>query len=171
MVDAVATRRFASLARRHPRRGDIPLLLIAAGALLTTGMMLPALETRTLFFWRQEYSIVMNVVDLEREGKRVAAVILGLCSIAYPVSKLLMLGYFWLMPFPHSWRFQVIRLLRLLGRWSFIDVLAVTAIVVCSLTIGPMDASPRVGLYLYAGGVLCLMIVTLLMDRLARHGA
>lgn len=165
----MAARRSASLARRHPRRGDVPLLLLAAGALLAAGMTLPALETRTLFFWHHEYSVVMNVIDLDRQGKRTAAVILGLCAIVYPVSKLLMLGYFWLMPFPPAWRFQLIRLLRLLGRWSMVDVFALTAIVVGSLTIGPVDSSPQLGLFLYAGGIICLMVVTLLMDRLARR--
>ncbi len=165
------SRRFASLARRCPGRIDVPALLLAAAGLLTAGIVLPALETRTLFFWRDEYSVLMNVVELHREGKEVAAMILALCSIVYPASKLVALAFFWVAPFPQRSRFRLIRTLRLLGRWSMLDVFAMTAIVVGSFAIGPVNSTPRPGLYLYAGGILCLMLVTLLMDVLARRVA
>lgn len=164
-------KRSASLARRFPRRLDIPFLLVASGVLLGVGITLPALETRTLFFWRDEYSIYMNVMDLSREGRQIAATILAACAIIYPVSKLILLGLFWLFPFPYVWRSRFIRLLRLLGRWSMVDVFAITAIVLGSLTIGPLNASPKIGLFLYSGGIISLMLVSLLMDRLARHGS
>lgn len=157
----------APLARRHPRRIDVPVLLIAAACMLAAGVVLPALETRTLFFWHDEFSVIDNVVELNRRGQRIAAATLGVCSIVYPVSKLITLGLFWITPFPHRWRSRIIRLLRLLGRWSMLDVLTMTAIIVGSLTIGPVRSTPKIGLYLYAGGIICLMIVTLLMDRLA----
>ena len=50
-----------------------------------------------------------------------------------------------------------------------VDVVAVASIVVASLTIGPLEATPKLGLYLYACGVLCLMFTGLLMDRMARR--
>jgi len=166
----MAAKRSASLARRYPKRIDIPFLLITAAALLAVGITMPALETRTLFFWRDEYSIYMNILRLGREGKQAAATILAVCSIVYPAAKLLVLAYFWLMPFPHAWRFRVIRLLRLLGRWAMVDVFAITAIVLGSLAIGPLDATPRLGLYVYAAGILTLMLASLLMDGVASKG-
>jgi uncharacterized paraquat-inducible protein A len=166
----MAARRSASLARRFPRRLDVPFFLVVSGAMLCLGLMLPAMQTRTAFFWRDEYSIYMNVVRMSREGRELAATILAVCSIAYPLGKLAILVYFWLMPFPDRWRSGIIRLLRLLGRWSMVDVFAVSAIILASMTIGPMDATPKIGLYLYAGGILMLMFTALLMDRLARRG-
>ena len=166
----MAARRSASLARRYPRRVDIPLLLAASGGLLALGLMLPAMQTRTAFFWRDEYSIYMNVLRMSREGRHTAATVLAICSIAYPLAKLALLGYFWLMPFPAAWRSGIIRLLRLLGRWSMVDVFAMSAIILASMTMGPLDATPKLGLYLYAGGILTLMLTSLLMDRLARGG-
>lgn len=166
----MAARRSASLARRYPRRLDIPLLLLGSAGLLALGLVLPAMQTRTALFWRDEYSIYMNVLRMSREGRQTAATVLGICSIAYPLAKLSLLGYFWLMPFPDRWRSGIIRLLRLLGRWSMIDVFAMTAIILASMTIGPMDATPKIGLYLYAGGILLLMFTSLLMDRMARRG-
>lgn len=148
----------------------MPLLLLATGAMLALGLMLPAMQTRTALFWRDEYSIYMNVLRMSREGRQSTAAILAICSIAYPLAKLGLLGYFWLMPFPDRWRAGIIRLLRLLGRWSMVDVFAMSAIILASMTIRPLDATPKIGLYLYAGGILTLMFTALLMDRLARKG-
>ncbi len=162
--------RSALLARRYPRRVEIPLLLFAAGAMLTLGLTLPALQTRTLFFWKDEYSVLLNIVRLNEEGKRTAAVILAACSVVYPAIKFILLGYFWFMPFPHGWRFRVIRMLRLLGRWAMVDVLTIVSIVAASMTIGPLQATPRAGLFLFAGGIFALMLAGLAMERLARKG-
>ncbi|MHC4991465.1 MAG: paraquat-inducible protein A [Planctomycetota bacterium] len=163
-------RRSTALTHRFPYRIEVPALLLASGVLLALGITMPALETRTFFFWREEYSISMNVAELHREGRRPAAFILAACAIVYPATKLLLLGYFWTMPFPRRWRSTAIRLLRLLGRWAMVDVFTISAIIVASSTIGPIHAKPKVGLYLYACGIIALMLVTLLMDRMARRG-
>lgn len=160
-------KRHASLRRRYPRRIDIPVLLTLSAALIGLGLMLPAVETRALV-WRDEYSILLNIKQLSREGKQTAAAILTLCSIGYPVIKFTLLGFFWLFPFPPSWRWRSIQLIRLLGRWAMVDVLAMTSIVVASVTIGPLHATPRIGLFLFAAGILCLGAAGYLMDRLAR---
>ncbi len=160
----------ASLRRRYPHRVDVPLLLMASAVLLAIGLMTPALETRTLIFWHAEHSILSNIEQLADDGKETAAIILAACSIAYPAAKLLLLVFFWLFPFPAGWRLRSIQLIRLLGRFGLVDVVAVAAIVLASMTIGPLEATPKLGLYLYAGGVLCLMFTGLLMDRMARRG-
>ena len=166
----MGVKRSASLSRRYPRRIEIPVLLVGAGCLLAAGITLPALETRTLFFWKDEYSIFMNVMQLGRDDRAVAASILALCSIIYPAAKLLTLIYFWVMPFPHTWRARLITLLRAFGRWSMVDVFAVTAIVLASLTIGPLEAEPKIGLFCYAAGIITLMFAGLLMERIAMKG-
>lgn len=158
------------MSRRYPRRIDIPLLLCLSGLLLGYGLTLPALETRTLLFWRDEYSILTNILELGRTDRQFAAAILAGCSIVYPASKLLVLIYFWLMPFPFRWRSRLIRFLHLLGRWSMVDVFTISAIVLASATIGPLEATPQIGLFCFAGGMIALMLVSLLMDRLARKG-
>lgn len=167
----MAARRSASLLRRNPHRLDVPLLLFVTAALLTFGLTTPALETRTLILWRDEYSILHNIQQLYHDDKLTAACILAACSVVYPATKLALLWFFWLLPFPASWRMGSIRLIRLLGRWCMVDVLTITAIVLASLSIGPLKAEPKIGLYLYAAGVLCLMFVGLLIDRLARRSA
>ena len=66
--------------------------------------------------------------------------------------------------------FRSVRLLRLLGRWSMLDVMAVTAIVAGSRVIFLVSAKPLQGMYVYAAGIFVLSVATLAMDRLARHG-
>lgn len=163
----MAASRNASLRRRFPRRIDIPVLLLASAGLITAGLITPAVETEALF-WRNEYSILLNVRELSAEGKRTTAAIIALCSVAYPAAKLLLLAFFWLFPFPAKWRWRSIQFIRILGRWGMVDVFAVATIVLASMTIGPLKATPRMGLFLYASGMLCLMFTGLLMDRLAR---
>lgn len=165
-----APRRSASLRKRYCKRWDIPLLLLGSGLLILWGLTLPAVETRTLVLWRNEYSILLNLQNLSREGKQVAATILALCAVVYPAVKLIVLTYFWMAPFPYVWRARVIRVLQLLGRWSMVDVFTVTTIILASLTIGPLEATPRSGLYLYAGGIVTLMLVTIKIEKLARYG-
>lgn len=148
----------------------MPLLLLLSGGLVLSGLLLPAFETRTLMLWRSEYSILLNVQQLSRDDKHAAATILALCSVVYPALKLTTLAFFWLFPFPYRWRLRVIALLRVLGRWAMVDVLTIVTVVLASLTIGPLEATPKIGLYLYAAGILCLMFVALQMERLARYG-
>jgi paraquat-inducible protein A len=159
------------LAARHPWRFDVPLLLSISLVLLARGLTMPAMEIRTLIFWVDQYSIISNIRNLYEHGKVPAAVALALCSIAYPVLKIAALFFLWLAPFPAKWRGRLVHLLRMLGRWSMLDVLAVTAIVTGSRTLGFLvDASPLPGIYVYGFSILVLMIVTMIMDRLAWHG-
>ncbi len=159
------------LAARHPWRFDVPLLLSISLVLLARGLTMPAMEIRTLIFWVDQYSIITNIQNLLRHGKVPAAAALALCSIAYPALKIAALFFLWLAPFPGTWRRRLVHLLRLLGRWSLLDVLAVTAIVAGSRTLGFLvDVKPMPGIYVYGLSILVLMIATILMDKLARHG-
>jgi uncharacterized paraquat-inducible protein A len=160
-------KRSASLRRQYPRRIDIPLLIVISAALISAGLLTPAVKTEALF-WRDEYSILFNVKKMSDDGKHAAATILAICSVAYPALKIGLLSFFWLFPFQPRWRWRSIQLARLLGRWGMVDVFAMTSIVLASATIGPLKATPKIGLFLYASGILCLMLVGLLMSRLAR---
>ena len=159
------------LAARHPWRFDIPLLLSISLVLLARGLTMPAMEIRTLIFWVDQHSIISNIQNLYEHGKVPAAVALAFCSIAYPVLKVSALFFLWLAPFPTTWRRRLVHLLRLLGRWSMLDILVVTAIVAGSRTFGFLvDANPLPGIYVYGLSIRVLMIATKMMDRLAGHG-
>src|SRR5262245_51421802 len=127
--------RSASLQRRFPHRIDIPLLLLGSGVLMAWGLVTPAVETHALF-WRNEYSIILNLRQMSEDGRHAAAAIIALCSIVYPFSKLALLLFFWFLPFPARWRWRSIQFVRLLGRWSMVDVFTMTSIILGSMTIG-----------------------------------
>lgn len=130
---------------------------------------MPAMEIRALIFWVDRQSIISNIENLYDDGKRPAAIILAACSTAYPLMKILALLFLWLAPFPPNWRKRLVRLFRLLGRWSMLDVFAVTAIVAGSTAVGFLvDIRPLPGIYVYAAGIVALMLATLLMDQLAQ---
>lgn len=159
-----------SLISRHPWRLDLPLLLGASAVLLFLGLTMPALEIRALLIFRDEHSILSNIESLYRQGRRPAALVLAGCSVAYPAAKIALLLGLLFVPFPAGGRRALIRLLRLLGRWSMVDVFAVTAIVVGSRVVVGLEARPLPGIYVYAASILTLMAATMLMDRLARRG-
>jgi len=162
--------RMHSLASRHPWRLDVPLLLSASLVLLAEGLTRPALQITAFIFWRSEFSILENIQRLYEGDRRSAGIVLAACSVAYPVTKITLLFAMWLLPAPARWRRGCVRLLRLLGRWSMLDVLAITALVVGSRSIFLVEAEPLAGIYVYAAAIVLLMLATVLMDRLAGNG-
>jgi len=159
-----------SLASRHPWRLDVPLLLSVSLVLLVKGLTMPALQITAFIFWRSEYTIIENIQRLYEGDRRSAGIVLGACSVVYPLAKIALLFALWLLPAPVRWRRGCVRLLRLLGRWSMLDVLAITALVVGSRSIFLVEAEPLAGIYVYAAAIVVLMLATTLMDRLAHNG-
>ena len=159
-----------SLASRHPWRLDIPLLLSASLVLLAKGLTMPALQITAFIFWRSEYTILENIQRLCEGDRRAAGLVLAACSVAYPLAKIALLFSLWLLPAPVRWRRGCVRLLRLLGRWAMLDVLAITALVVGSRSIFLVEAEPLAGIYVYAAAIVVLMLATMLMDTLAGNG-
>ena len=159
-----------SLAARHPWRLDVPLLLSASLVLIVQGLTLPAVEINAFLFWHSESTILENIDGLYYSKRRPAAIALAAGCVLYPALKILSLLFLWLAPFPPKWRSRFVRMLRLLGRWSMLDVMAVTAIVAGSRVIFMVSANPLEGMYVYAAGIIVLSFATLCMDRLAQHG-
>ena len=159
-----------SLAARHPWRLDVPLLLSVSLVLLFAGLTMPAMQITAFIFWRSEFSILENIQRLYDGDRRPAAIALAFCSVIYPAFKIALLFVLWLMPSPARWRRGCVRMLRLLGRWSLLDVFAMTVLVVGSRAIFLVEAKPLPGIYVYAAAILVLMTVTVLMDALARNG-
>ncbi len=159
-----------SLAARHPWRFDVPLMLSISLVLLAQGLTMPVMRITAFIFWRSEYTIIENILNLYESDRRPAAIVLAVGAVAYPAMKIMALFFLWLAPFPARWRRRFVRLLRLLGRWSMLDVMAITVLVVGSSSIFLVEAKPLTGIYVYAASILVLMFSTVLMDTLARDG-
>ncbi len=159
-----------SLAARHPWRFDVPLMLSVSLVLLAQGLTMPAMQIPAFIFWQSEYTIIENILHLYESDRRPAAIALAVGAVAYPSVKIMMLFFLWLAPFPARWRRRCVRLMRLLGRWSMLDVMAITVLVVGSSQIFLVEAKPLIGIYVYAAAIFVLMFATVLMDTLARDG-
>jgi len=159
-----------SLAARHPWRFDVPLMLSVSLVLLAQGLTMPAMQITAFIFWRSEYTIIENILHLYETDRRPAAIVVAVSAVVYPALKIMALFFLWLAPFPARWRRRCVRLLRLLGRWSMLDVMAITVLVVGSSSIFLVEAKPLTGIYVYAAAIFVLMFATVLMDTLARDG-
>jgi paraquat-inducible protein A len=153
-----------SLASRFPKRVDIPLQCLASLVLLIAGLTLPVIETKKLVFWKSSYTIIDGIVNLWKDGHYVLSILIFVFSIIFPAIKLSGQGWLWFQPFDAERRQRWIRAIRVLGKWSMLDVFVIAVIVVITQTGGLLDATPRLGIYLFGAAISLSMIVTMQMD-------
>jgi hypothetical protein len=65
-----------SLRELHPRRIDIPLIILLSVILLFLGLSLPLLKVQQIIFWKSEYSVFAGVLELTRHGDYMLAAML-----------------------------------------------------------------------------------------------
>lgn len=158
-----------SLARRHPRRTPLVAAALAGvAALLTAGLVLPALRVTQFSLFDTSYSILSGLLGLLRSGEALLFAVILLFSVVLPYLKLSLLGWLWFAPAEGRLpRRRVLRLVEAVGKWSMLDVLVV-AVVVASLQGGFfVSARLQAGLYLFGGAVLASMALTAWLSRLA----
>lgn len=153
-----------SLASRFPKRVDIPLQCLTSLALLIAGLTLPVIETTQLVFWKSSYTIIDGIINLWKDGHSVLSILIFVFSIIFPAIKLGGQGWLWFQPFDASRRQRWIRAIRVLGKWSMLDVFVVALIVVITQTGGLLDATPKLGIYLFGASIALSMTVTMQMD-------
>lgn len=157
-----------SLASRHPRAWWVPLGIIAAMALLGVGLALPVMRVEKLVFWKDDYSIVTGAMSLWRDGHRFLSCVIVLFSIVFPIVKLLALLGLWLAPMKDERRAAVLRVVDALGKWSMLDVFVVAMMVVLMSSKATLDATPRAGLYVFAGAVAASMVMTVAVKQMSK---
>jgi len=156
-----------SLFHRHPKRWDIIALWLASTGLLIAGLSLPVMRTKKLLFWDDSYSILQGVKALIEEKHFGLAVILFLFSIVFPIVKLTALAALWFMPVEQERRQTLLKWTSALGKWSMLDVFVVAIVVVISQFGGLMEASARVGVYVFAAAIAGSIVTSMQVERLA----
>jgi paraquat-inducible protein A len=159
-----------SLAVLHPRRGYVPLGLLAALGLLIAGLVMPVMRIETLIFWEDNYSIVTGAISLWENDHPVLAVILFAFSVVFPNVKLAGLLMVWFWPLAEAARNRILWWVDVLGRWSMLDVFVVAVTVVLTQSKSFLDADARAGLYVFSGAVVLSMLMTLEVERITRKG-
>lgn len=154
-----------SLARACPGRWWVPAGLAGSLALLITGMVLPVMRVETLVFWTNDFTILTGIRVLWEKDHRFLAAIILVFSVVFPLVKSAGLLAVWFFPLPHVQSARAVRFIDLLGRWSMLDVYVVAVTVVLASSKAALDASPRAGLYVFAGGVAASMLMSLAVER------
>ncbi|MHB1156856.1 MAG: paraquat-inducible protein A [Phycisphaerales bacterium] len=153
----------------HPRRLDVPLLLLAAAGLLAAGLSQPTLQLTKIVFFTDTYSIWRGIVELWTHSHQILAAIIFFFSIVFPIGKLVALSVLWTAPLGELWRRRLLTGLAILGKWSMLDVFVVASLIVLIKSKDLADANAGPGIYLFAGAVVLSMIVAEMIEHLAKR--
>jgi paraquat-inducible protein A len=86
----------------------------------------------------------------------------------FPIAKLGILAFLWFVPFDEDRRQRVLHWTSTLGKWSMLDVFVVAIIIVVSQLGGLIEASARIGVYVFAAAIAGSIVTSMLIERLAR---
>jgi paraquat-inducible protein A len=153
-------------ARLHERKPHslavTAVLLVAAAVLYVPANLLPVMDTRTLFDDEND-TIMSGVLVLLHSGSWPIAVLVFVASIVVPLLKILALAVLlysaWArLPRGRLQRSQLYRLVEFIGRWSMLDIYAISLL--ATLVQVQSFASIIVGWGAWAfGGVVVLTLV------------
>lgn len=168
-ADRHCPRCHAALNARKPHSLQLTAALVAAGYLLyIPANLLPVLTT--VRFGREEHNTILSgVLELIRNGLWPLAVIVFVASIVLPLVKLFGLTWMLYAIRRQSGRFLVgrtrlYRVIDTVGRWSNIDVFAVS-VLVALLQFGELTAvHAGEGLVAFAAVVIITMLATMVFD-------
>jgi paraquat-inducible protein A len=108
-------------------------LLITAALLYIPANLLPVIHTHT-FFSDEDDTIMSGVISLAQQGSWPIALLVFFASIVVPLLKLVALGEILIAvsraPLQHArQRSRLFRIVEFVGRWSMLDVFAVSLLV------------------------------------------
>lgn len=156
-----------SLHREHPHRWDVPGTILVSLGLLVAGQVLPFMEMQKLVFFKEGYSLPRSILSMWNNGLYFLAVVIFLFSIVFPFTKLALLLAIWFMPFEAAMRDRTLHWLAAVGKWSMLDVFVVAVLLVLTQASAMVSATPRMGLYLFAGAILLSMVATMMVSSAA----
>ena len=142
----------------------IAVSLTSAG-LLIWSYTLPTVTFQRLAAERETYSIYGGIESLWEDGNWVLASIVFFFSMIWPIAKLATQFWLQLGGVPPQRRKRAVEWLRLLGRWSMLDVFVV-GIFVGAIRFGFLaEGSSRPGIHVFALAILLSMVSTILVGR------
>lgn len=158
VTDPLPVARDAVDARAGPAGGALArALLIVCGLFLALGLWLPVMETRQLWVFKTEYSLLQTVQALYGEGELGLAALVFAFSIITPLLKSGGLVALHLRR-RGSGVTGFVRAVESIGRWSLTDVLVVAILIVVWSSAGALGAASLPGLWFFAASALGLML-------------
>jgi paraquat-inducible protein A len=125
---------YAHLHQRKPHSLGLTAALLACAAILyIPANLLPVMYTRTIFDLEQD-TIMSGVLVLLHSGSWPIAVLVFIASIVVPILKILSLGVVVFSVWRRSPRYrtqrsELFRMVEFIGRWSMLDVYAISMLV------------------------------------------
>jgi paraquat-inducible protein A len=169
MATTATTSKKQSLSHRYPGRWEVPILVLLSAATLIVGLSLPLMKVEKMVFWKNEYSVYKGIINLMQDNQILLALVLFFFSMVFPFVKLSALLVLWWAPWSQAKRKRVLRWLEILGRWSMLDVFAVSILIVL-VKLGPLaQVTPQAGLYVFCAAILASMGTTMYVEFLAKR--
>jgi len=161
-----------SLARLHPWRLDVPVLLAASAVLLGFGLSLPAVAIRNMAgLTGTIYSVLTGIQALWTGEHWFLSGLIFTFSIVFPVFKLTAIGLLWFRRVEPKRRVIWLQDLKLLGKWSMLDVFVVAALL-GTVRFGLLtEARPHAGIYCFGAAILLSMTLIYLVAHIAHISA
>ncbi|MBI1336906.1 MAG: hypothetical protein GC164_08085 [Phycisphaera sp.] len=156
-----------SLKNLHPKRWDIPVLVVLSLAALSVSLYLPFIRVDKLIFFKDEYTLPHSIAVMWSSRNYFLAIVILLFSILFPYAKLVTLGVVWFWRMEEQDRDKALHWLAVLGKWSMLDVFVVALVIVLTQSKGGVEARPRPGIYVFAGAIMVSMVVTMMIQRIA----
>jgi paraquat-inducible protein A len=156
----------ANIAERNGSAGGglARAILIVSVLFLGLGLWLPVMETRQLWVFKSEYSLLQTVQALFENGELGLAALIFIFSIVTPLLKATGLVALHLRK-RGSGVTGLARFVEAIGRWSLTDVLVVAILIVVWSSAGALGAASLPGLWFFAGSAIGLMIAGGLIVR------
>jgi len=152
----------------HPRKPDAIArswaFLLAGTALYLPANLLPV-TTTTSIGSRQDDTIFSGIVYFWKDGSYALAALVFVASIVVPMTKLLLLSLLLISLQRHDrrWakrRLKAWRLLELIGRWSMLDIFAITILAALVEVENLAELQPGPGAMAFGAVVVLTMLAT-----------
>ena len=140
----------------------LAVLSLAAAFCFALGITLPLVELKRLYFLTDRPSLVGVVAGLWHDGEALLASVIALFSLVFPAAKLLAMQLAALgahLPRGAAW-------LKVVSRWSMMDVLLVALVIFAAKTSGLAAAFGQPGLWFFAASVLLTAAASAIAGRL-----
>jgi len=160
-------------ARLHARKphsiATTAALLITAALLYIPANLLPVMHTHT-FFSDEDDTIMSGVISLAQQGSWPIAILVFFASIVVPLLKLLALGEIVIAVSRKSLRnaqqrSRLLRIVEFVGRWSMLDVFAVSILVALVQIQSLAIVDVRPGALAFAAVVVLTMLAAQSFDE------
>ncbi len=149
----VSPKSIAALSKGRDRL--IPVMLIAAGVLLASGLALPIMRVNSFFVFSSKFSILDSLLALFEAEEYFLFGVIFTFTIIFPVTKLVYAGMLWARVDVDAANFEgSLEIIDTLGKWSMLDVLLL-AVAVASIKLSVVgEAHTNPGLYLFFGAII-----------------